>query len=579
MDKSLIAFDTDHIQSYVFATDPLKEIRGASSLLDRLNRDVMRKLALSYDRDSKKIYANGGSGLFLIDSAKAVTFGTEVQRAYQQFTGSGASVTYVVQPLPTDAPENVDALMTYPMHATLAMLRYRLREQKGHPSASTSRPSHPLMRPCASCGIFYAVRRSSSEPELYCQSCLNKQAEDYEVRDFIPAWLTRQQYKIFKSPLWDKVLGNLQHLNYVPPSDTVRPENLNVFRTFRGAKDYLGLIYADANGMGKKLDTLETLQEVQDFAELIDDAIYWATCEAIHAHLPVQEQDDLHVFPFDILLIGGDDIVLVTPATQAMAVAHTLAERFYTIANGEPRNGEPQQQQDSTAKQEKHTLSVGVVLAPVNYPFPLLHKLAEDTLKFAKRDGSKTNLLKESQYGKTRLNFVVVSGSTSQSFSKVYDLLHSKDDQSRHAFYATLRPFTVEQLRFLLTMLTKGHTLALGRTKLHQLREAVLQLNLSTSVTESLAVLRSWKQKERNFVATKVYRTEKAYPLYQWDEANPTNFPIVTFPWFVDHKADGGRRYQTLLLDFVELYDFVAQAENNADTFIAEVEEDSDDED
>jgi hypothetical protein len=37
--KSLVAMDTDHIKQYVFATDKLKEIRGASSILDRLNRE------------------------------------------------------------------------------------------------------------------------------------------------------------------------------------------------------------------------------------------------------------------------------------------------------------------------------------------------------------------------------------------------------------------------------------------------------------------------------------------------------------------------------------------------------------
>ena len=41
MELSLIAFDTDHIKRYVFATEKLKEIRGASSLLDYLNRIVM----------------------------------------------------------------------------------------------------------------------------------------------------------------------------------------------------------------------------------------------------------------------------------------------------------------------------------------------------------------------------------------------------------------------------------------------------------------------------------------------------------------------------------------------------------
>jgi hypothetical protein len=34
-------------------------------------------------------------------------------------------------------------------------------------------------------------------------------------------------------------------------------------------------------------------------------------------------------------------------------------------------------------------------------------------------------------------------------------------------------------------------------------------------------------------------------------------FPRVTFPWF----ADGKDTYRTFLLDFVELYDFVAGEE------------------
>jgi hypothetical protein len=41
---SLVAFDTDHIKEYVFGTDRLKEIRGASSLLDRLNRREMEEV-------------------------------------------------------------------------------------------------------------------------------------------------------------------------------------------------------------------------------------------------------------------------------------------------------------------------------------------------------------------------------------------------------------------------------------------------------------------------------------------------------------------------------------------------------
>lgn len=571
MGRSFVALDTDHIKSYVFATDTLKEIRGTSSLLDRLNRTVMQELAESKPYNGKMIYANGGSGLFLIDSAEATAFGVQIQLEYRKMTAHGASITFVVQPLPSDAPDDLEAIMDFSMPNTLALLRHRLREKKGHPPAYIDESSHPLMRLCDSCGTFYATEYAPDDANFYCQSCKNKQTEDEKVKDYIDRWMRQQEPREdFESPLWREVLSKLKHYNYRLSDNPGRPEDLNVFREFRGAKDYLGLIYADANGMGKKLDKLLTLREVQNFAKEIDEAVYWATCQVIADHLPARERDkdtNTWVFPFDILLIGGDDIVLVTPATQAMGVAHALAEQFYLLAN---------QQRESKEPGEAHSLSVAVVLAPTNYPFSLLQTLAEDALHFAKKDGSKADTRKESKYGKTRVNFLVVSGSTSQSFDKVYSTLHRKDQAYQNSFYATMRPYTLEQLHFLLNMLKKGSKLALGRSKLHQLREAILQLNLSTSVTECLAVLRSWKEKQRNFVATKVYRTERKHPLYQWDDPHPaTHFPIVTFPWLVDSREDGTRRYQTLLLDFVELYDFIASAGDVQDD---DEEDDTDDE-
>ena len=44
--QSLVALDTDHIRGYVFETNKLQEIRGASSILDTLNRKTMLETAL-----------------------------------------------------------------------------------------------------------------------------------------------------------------------------------------------------------------------------------------------------------------------------------------------------------------------------------------------------------------------------------------------------------------------------------------------------------------------------------------------------------------------------------------------------
>ncbi len=523
--QSLIALDTDHIKSYVFATDTLKEIRGASSLLDRLNRNVMEKEAKRLDGET--IYANGGSGLFLIDSNKAEEFATRVQQEYQRLTAGGATVTYVIQELPEGAPQTREAIMTYRMPHTLALLRYRLRQRKDNPDTYTTEVSHPLMRPCDSCGTYYAATYARGEQAFYCQVCQNKRQEDDDVKRYITTWIKIQNpRKNFESPLWKTVLSRLNHYNYRltddDDNDVKRPEDLNVFREFRQAKDYLGLIYADANGMGRKIEDLKTLLEIQEFALNIDKAVYWAMCDVIQDQLPVKKGIDGLVFPFDILLIGGDDLVFVAPAAQAMSVAHALAKQFYKFANQDKSANDNQDEQakdkekkecgDGTKEAEKHSLSIGVVLAPTNYPFSLLRKLAESTLKFAKKDGSKRIEKKKSEYDKTRINFLVVAGSTSHDFDKVYKQLYKK--RKTDSFYATMRPYTVEQLEFLLKRLKEGNKYALGRSKLHQLREAVLQLNRSTSVTESLALLRTWKADERDFMVKEVYN-----PLTQWDEA------------------------------------------------------------
>ena len=135
---------------------------------------------------------------------------------------------------------------------------------------------------------------------------------------------------------------------------------------------------------------------------------------------------------------------------------------------------------------------------------------------------------------------------------------HSQDA----AFYATLRPYTPEQLEKLLNAVREGNRLALGRTKLHQVREAVLKKNLTTSVGEALAVLRNWRSRQREYVMQHIYTLGGMYQAAYKNEHNPaSHFPRVTFPWF----ADGDKTYRTSLLDFVELYDFVAREEGVGD--------------
>mgnify|MGYP002402070883 CR=1 FL=1 len=422
-----------------------------------------------------------------------------------------------------------------------------------------------------SCGTEYAeggggseLRDPGEQDAVFCTSCQKKRREDVDVKESIDSYVAARPVKgpdHVQSRLWQEVIRILRELGYRIPKGTQRPGDFNDFRNFGKAKDYIGLIYADGNGMGSKVEKLPTLPEIRDFAKAVDDSIYNAVCDAIKEHLPVWEgvnqesgkQENL--FPFDLLLLGGDDVVMVTSAVVAMDVARTIATSFHKYT----REKDP--------KKQGHNLSVGVVLAPVKYPFGLLQDLAESALKHAKMEGAKRKLEKEtitSAYGDTLINFMTVTGSTSHDFKRVYKSLHDTHGKGNGhdgevAFYATLRPYTIEELDFLLGAIREGKKMGLGRTKLHQAREAVLQMNLTTSVYEGMALLRNWRSGQRDFVTQFVRETGWHYQKPHSDEEKPsTMFPRATFPWF----ADGPDIYKTPLLDFVELYDFVAQEED-----------------
>ncbi len=579
MGLSLVAFDTDHIKGYVFGTNQLKEIRGASSLLDYLNRFVMPDIARDSRYDAQTIFSHGGSGLFSIATEKADVFGKQVQQEYHAHTGGGASITFATLPLPPDrfTKENI---RNENLNGFIEILQWRLQEEKLHPPASLALPSHPFMRLCDSCGNEYAdasiaprelFHSPGEADERYCTSCQRKRKQedivDIRVKQLIPFSEATSKKFPHNEYMWTTIIKRLDELGYDLSERPQRPDDFNVFRNFKGAKDYFGLIYADGNNMGRAFADCKTLDEHEALAHTIDEALYTAVCTAITRHLKIknhlkpkeQQTGELKnpVFPFDILLLGGDDICMLVPASVALDVALTLAETFHD---------------EMKQKQQKLTLSVGVVLAPVKYPFGLLQETASTALKFAKKKGADDRIKVEksgSSIDDTRINFFIVTGGSSSDFKSVHEAVyHKQNDITTQDFYATLRPYVLDDLHTLLDAIRSKEGANLGRTKLHQMREVVLQMNLTTSVGDALAVLRNWRERQRNHVVQKVYEFAGRYQMPRSDPDDPVSgFPRVTFPWFFDGKVKKKVKkqlkefdiYRTPLLDFTELYDFVSR--------------------
>jgi len=558
---SLLALDTDHIKRFVFGTNKLKEIRGASSRLDRLNRERTTALATSREYGARTIYAYGGSALFLLDSTKAEPLGRAIQRLYHEGTGGGASITYAIEPVPFHGtPQQImqarklDGAVT--MQQILRLLRARLKLAKDtlqmrsglsemvqeHHGAVLALPSCVFFYPCNSCGVHYAMRRRSDpdEPDgLFCQICTNKREEDALAKR-IPQ--NGSSGTMPQNTLWGRILQTLQtpadlqnplyNKPYIVPDQVSRPRDFHDLGTFTGGKGHIGLIYADANGMGVAMDEMETLEDISTFASQVDQAVFAAMGDALRCHLPARKE----LLPFDVLLVGGDDIVLMTPAARTLQVAATLAERFEFYL------------------QRRHTLSVGVVLAPVAYPFELQRILAEETLTAAKKAGARKKEPGQTGPEQSHINFVVVTGNTSLGYAKVYERLHNQKS-NREEYFATLRPYTLSEFQWLLTQLQLGNQKRLGRTKLHQLREAILNIDRSTAATilEALALLRNWGREERAFLKDMVRHYDRRETAFQHHQG-------TLFPWGLDGLRSNEKHqvYVTPLLDFIELYDFVS---------------------
>jgi hypothetical protein len=215
MQKSLVAFDTDHIAGYVFGTDRLKEIRGASSLLDRFNRYEMKRIACEeYNVDEEKeiIYLNGGSGLFLIDEKDAKNFGERIQRMYREKNGGRATVTVAYLELPNSDSIPIEELKRRDLGHELELVTYQLIEKKGTPLSTIALPSHPFMRPCSSCGVEYAEipgRDEDNREAFYCVVCAEKQYEDRHVKNSIYErikYLSDSNERENEKYLWDRIL-------------------------------------------------------------------------------------------------------------------------------------------------------------------------------------------------------------------------------------------------------------------------------------------------------------------------------------------------------------------------------------
>lgn len=493
MAQSMVVFDTDRIKEYIFATGRLAEIRGASRLLEELNRSQTRQVIVDIVPDADIVYHNGGSALVLVPNSEAQAIINAVEALYRRktltATISGVNIRYEPnQPFGDQVRE------------AFALLRRVKDEKEVEPHVFVS----PWLRICDACGQYPASHTDSSD--LICGACHIKRVQGTEQRGIF--WQDFLEAERISDNCW---------------RDNQFPRDLDDIGAVSKPPGYVGFLYADANSMGKILGKLQTQNDYASFASKVD----WLTREVVHQALRKYARPrsigERQVAPFEILLMGGDDLMLITAADLAIDIALEIVRSYEYRARTETGH--------------ELTLSLGLVLAHARFPIRAMYDLASDLLKSAKRVGG------------SALDFTVVTAAGSRNLAWLRDeVLTEKSFQVRPPegwrYRLTQRPYRLTDFRKLCDHARQLKTVRFPLSRLQALYEGLFVSGVEASLRTITAMGRASSHHKSRLQA---FLTDFG------------SLPNIAPPWQRSETREN--IFTTALGDLVELYRFVTVPE------------------
>jgi Cas10/Cmr2, second palm domain len=402
-----VAGDLRGIQEHIFASPRLAEMRGASAQIDLFDREVVPRLL---GNRGTRIFSGGGNFLasFESDSAgrtAAEAFASEARTAFFDLTGTSGLVVACV-----DSNEGFGK--------AYAELGRRLRQRKRSGRAAQPAADLPHLKRCESCGrepadVFMPVLGGRGERHWLGPICFKKRR--------LHTLLATARKQTEPARLQVHGLSGQVEVPQVTPllHDAKLPHD---FLKLVGDDD-LAIVVADGNGFGEWFEGIDDVDEFKKLSKRVDaslrDALDAAARDVFNYSPDKAFEPDLQ-----ILICGGDDLVVALPARHGMRFTQRLVETFAVEGPG---------------KKTKR-LSAGLVFSKPGFPFLQAHALAEALLHRAKRrcrkDGSDS-----------ALDFHRITASHVRSFEDELAAVERPRDaqHSKRWAYGLAGPYTTEE--------------------------------------------------------------------------------------------------------------------------------------
>ncbi|MBL8152951.1 MAG: hypothetical protein JNM70_02105 [Anaerolineae bacterium] len=357
MDKYLIVAEVDKIQSFVFQSSRLREVVGASHLLEEFCKAISGDPKKHFPGITLDILASGGGSFRIVvegDEAAVEAVGRDLRETFQREVGGSITITHV----PFEPKQNVIE------RGNEALRRAKIGGDA--PQALWHLPYHAI---CESSGSELAVAYErpgglATERPRYLGPRTREKA--------------KQDAKVAISRELRATMENLTGLGSIGiHEESTEPE------TYAWeSRQYVAYMVADGNHMGAYFDqcspnTLHELSEESGKRTL--KALAEATMHMIERRPKTFPADTLPVLP---LISGGDDLFMLMPALWAIDVAARYCKAYEDDETGMTAL---LRSMNIITSDEKATTGVAVVICKASYPYRIAYQHGHELLGAAKK--------------------------------------------------------------------------------------------------------------------------------------------------------------------------------------------------
>lgn len=355
-------------------------------------------------------------------------------------------------------------------------------------------------------------------------------------------------------------------------------------------KGYIGLIYADGNNVGRRVARTPTPEGNRKLSRELDNASTNAVFSALARHLHpmfvrtddreeqwlrTDDREKQWVHPFEIITIGGDDLLLIVPGSAALEIALTIGYEF----EHEMRSLKPDQRRELHNRYQPQVsqgrydfagytpdvgLSIGVVIAQENAPIFFLRDLVEELLKTAKKKAK----AKENTDGGGAIDFMIL-----KSITMVTDTISKFREQalgmgSESNLRLTGRPYSWPEFQGLLVTAQTLREVGFPRSQLYRLQQRLFDAASEGSIVPSImeylyTQTRGLKSQDRDTLRLAFdlsWHQHRAGDIAPWkympSKVRVDQPPDVSLQREARIELPG---HGTIWPDLLEIYDFVAR--------------------